>query len=174
MQTHANAAINVQTCATKGSSLLSRQSVQLVLYRLTNMAKTPTSTVPTEILVKIFSYLNQRDRHIAVAQVCKFWLYVVRQYLSDDIVVSYRGGGNLNCDWKLVAEYSWHSVKRLYLIGSAPTIHRIATKVRTCCPNIAISYRVWDTVWYHGSPGPTDKTCMTPYQDSVWPRNFYG
>ena len=134
----------------------------------TNMDKTTTSELPTEILVKILSYVNQTDRHVGVARVCKLWRHIVHYYLSEEILVSFRATA-LNCDWKMVAENSWHSVKRLYLIGSVPNIYGIAWVVKDCCPNIAISYR-----WvHHVIPGDpygitaTNKTRMEPFVDTV-------
>jgi hypothetical protein len=140
------------------------------------------SKLPTEILVKIFSYLNQTDRHVRVARVSKHWHQIVRYHCSDEIVVSFEGGG-MHCDWKMLAEYSWHSVKRLYLIGSVGTIDLIATAVRNCSPNIAISYREisysqMGSYWYsrektrdtrrHLMPfSTTDKTGMRPYQHGM-------
>jgi leucyl aminopeptidase (aminopeptidase T) len=131
------------------------------------------SKLPTEILVKIFSYLNQTDRHVRVARVSKHWHQTVRYHCSDEIVVSFQGG-MVHCDWNMLAEYSWHSVKRLYLIGYVGTIALIATAVRNCSPNIAISYRA--IAYSHGGvygnkPGmmeiPTDKTYMSPYQHGM-------
>jgi hypothetical protein len=134
------------------------------------------SKLPTEILVKIFSYLNQTDRHVRVARVSKHWHQTVRYHCSDEIVVSFQGG-MVHCDWNMLAEYSWHSVKRLYLIGYVGTIALIATAVRNCSPNIAISYRAISysqggLYWYSRDKTrmmafSTDKTDMRPYQHGM-------
>ena len=136
--------------------------------------------LPSEILVKIFSYLNQTDRHVGVARVCKLWHQIVRYHLSEEIVVSFQGG-MMHCDWNMLAEYSWHSVKRLYLIGYVDTIAMIATAVRNCSPNIAISYRAVSysqggLYWYSKkkthmrafSTFSTDKRDMWPYQHGMF------
>jgi hypothetical protein len=54
------------------------------------MASTTTIEIPQlpmEILVDIFSYLDQTDRHFGVARVCKFWLELVRFHLTDKVVL---------------------------------------------------------------------------------------
>jgi hypothetical protein len=45
------------------------------------------SKLPSEILVKIFSYLDQTDRHFGAARVCKFWLELVRFHLTEKVVI---------------------------------------------------------------------------------------
>jgi hypothetical protein len=57
------------------------------------MASTTTteiSKLPTEILVKIFSYLDQSDRHFGAARVCKFWLDLVRFHLTEKVVICHK------------------------------------------------------------------------------------
>jgi hypothetical protein len=106
------------------------------------MASTATcqiSELPTEMLVKILSYLDQTDTHFGVALVCKFWLELVRLHLMEKVVVCHKDilmeidnfpncytlysarcapkVTKSSCDWNIVAEKSWKFVKTLILIG---------------------------------------------------------
>jgi hypothetical protein len=110
------------------------------------------SKLPLEIVVKIFSYLDQTDRHFGVARVCKFWLELVRSHLTDKVVVCheliphhleysramYRSPKftKSSCDWKIVAEKSWF-VKKLKLIRvSGADLNDILTATKEFCHNI--------------------------------------
>jgi hypothetical protein len=107
---------------------------------LKKMAPTTTieiSKLPTEILVKIFSYLDQTDRHFGVARVCKFWLEIVRFHLTEKVLVCNRSGPKSSCDWNIVAEKSWKNVKKLKLIGvSGANLQDIMTATKEFCHNI--------------------------------------
>jgi hypothetical protein len=126
------------------------------------MASTTTmsfeiSKLPSEILVKIFSFLDQTDCHFRVERVCKFWLELVRFHLMEKIVICHqeisskydhdifsmygnRSAPKLtksSCDWNIVAEKSWKFVKTLILVrvgGSALNVIITATKGITVFP----------------------------------------
>jgi hypothetical protein len=126
------------------------------------MASTTTmsfeiSKLPSEILVKIFSFLDQTDCHFGVERVCKFWLELVRFHLMEKIVICHqeisskydhdifsmygnRSAPKLtksSCDWNIVAEKSWKFVKTLILVrvgGSALNVIITATKGITVFP----------------------------------------
>jgi hypothetical protein len=130
------------------------------------MASTTTTTtttsfeiskLPSEILVKIFSFLDQTDCQFGVARVCKFWLELVRFHLMEKVVVichqdiskddhdifsmyGNRSAPKLtksSCDWNIVAEKSWKFVKTLILVrvdGSALNDIITATKGITVFP----------------------------------------
>jgi hypothetical protein len=102
---------------------------------MASTTKFDISQLPTEILVKIFSYLDQTDSHLGAARVCKFWLELVRLHLTKKVVVSHevisyerhkeytwflnKSGPKVtksSCDWNIVAEKSWKFMKTLILI----------------------------------------------------------
>jgi hypothetical protein len=140
---------------------------------LIKMAST-IAKLPSEILVNIFSYLDQTDRHFRVAKVCKFWLELSRYHLTEKVVVCHqeilkpnhevysmyanRSGPKLtksSCDWNIVAEKSWKFVKKLVLtrVGGSD-LNDIITATKGICFPASVFACVGMTILYPPSLPP--------------------
>jgi hypothetical protein len=77
------------------------------------------SKLPSEILVKIFSFLDQTDCHFGVERVCKFWLELVRFHLMEKIVI---------CHQEISSKYD-HDIFSMYGNRSAPKLTKSSCEV---------------------------------------------